>query len=388
MGSFLDKPQTQKETARLAGVNGLRVGISAMQGWRVSMEDAHCVRLGIEGCPDYNFLAVFDGHGGHFVSSFSAKNLLRFITDTPEWKRDHRTPKGISEAFKRGFLNLDTQLRQQPVVVSGEDHSGSTAIASFVTPTHLIVANCGDSRCVLIRGGQVVEMSRDHKPYNEEEKRRIERAGGMVAMRRVNGDLAVSRALGDFLYKHKRDMADEDQQVSALPEVIEVERTDADQFLVLACDGIWDVMSNQDVANFILDKVTREGVADLGVLSEMLLDACLALDSRDNMSCVIVAFKGAPAPSTDVEMAAPAGVAVGSASRGGPTEGSESTNPSHAAAPAPEEPAAPAIDTGVKATAVAAASAPEAVGQGNGQRGALAVAADAGGAAASQGLNA
>jgi len=111
----------------------------------------------------------------------------------------------------------------------GEDHSGSTAIAALVTPTHIIVANCGDSRCVLVRKSGTEEMSEDHKPYNDVEKRRIEGAGGSVTMRRVNGDLAVSRALGDFVYKHRSDLPAEAQQVSAEPEIKIVPRSPDDQ---------------------------------------------------------------------------------------------------------------------------------------------------------------
>jgi protein phosphatase 1B len=99
----------------------------------------------------------------------------------------------------------------------GDDHSGSTAITALVTPTHVFVGNCGDSRAILVRGGNAVEMSIDHKPYLPAETARIEAAGGTVAMRRVNGDLAVSRALGDFVYKQGRDIRAEAQQVSAEP---------------------------------------------------------------------------------------------------------------------------------------------------------------------------
>ena len=181
---------------------------------------------------------------------------------------------------------------------SGEDRSGSTAIAALVTPTHIIVANCGDSRCILLRGGEVVEMSDDHKPYNDEEQRRIEAAGGSVTMRRVNGDLAVSRALGDFSYKLQHHLPPEAQQVSAEPEIRVVERSPgADQFLLLACDGIWDVMSNGEAGAWLLSSATDGGLGEPVELAASLVDECLARGSRDNMSAVVVAFKAAPQPS-------------------------------------------------------------------------------------------
>lgn len=182
--------------------------------------------------------------------------------------------------------------------MNGEDRSGSTAIAALVTPSHIIVANCGDSRCILVRGGEVVEMSDDHKPYNDDEQRRIEAAGGTVTMRRVNGDLAVSRALGDFSYKQQPQLPPESQQVSAEPEIRVVERSPgADQFLVLACDGIWDVMTNHEAASFITSSATEGGLASPVELAGSLIDECLMRGSRDNMSSVVVAFKAAPQPS-------------------------------------------------------------------------------------------
>ncbi len=141
-------------------------------------------------------------------------------------------------------------------------------------------------------------MSHDHKPYLPGETARIEAAGGTVAMRRVNGDLAVSRALGDFTYKQSKNLKPEAQQVSAEPEFIVQERKENDQYLVLACDGIWDVMTNQDVASFTCEK-TIEGIDNLGILAEHLIDEGLIRNSRDNMSAIIVAFPAAPHPTPE-----------------------------------------------------------------------------------------
>ena len=98
--------------------------------------------------------------------------------------------------IQRGFLKFDEDTQSLPEISSGVDHSGSTAVTAFVTPTHYVVANCGDSRCVLGRGdGRSSWGSEDHKPTLESERKRIEAAGGTVSMRRVNGDLAVRESL-------------------------------------------------------------------------------------------------------------------------------------------------------------------------------------------------
>ena len=98
-------------------------------------------------------------------------------------------------------MSIDAEMKNLAEVESGQDQSGSTSVMTLIAPTHIVCANTGDSRAVLSRNGEVIELSHDHKPYNDEEKARIEAAGGQVKFNRVNGDLAVSRALGDFVYK-------------------------------------------------------------------------------------------------------------------------------------------------------------------------------------------
>jgi serine/threonine protein phosphatase PrpC len=199
------------------------------------------------------------------------------------------SPQTIGEAMQAAFLELDEDLRKLPTVVSGDDHSGCTAIVSIITDSHIIVANAGDARGILQQGDDIVPMSFDHKPTNTEEMRRIEAAGGCVSMRRVNGDLAVSRALGDFEYKKTATMPAKDQMVSAFPDIEIAERNGQDEFLLLCCDGIWDVMSNEDAGIYVGSKI-KDGWAgmDGSVVCEKLLDTCLEKGSRDNMSAVTV----------------------------------------------------------------------------------------------------
>lgn len=92
-------------------------------------------------------------------------------------------------------------MRKMPCVASGDDKSGSTAVCSLISPTHFYIANCGDSRAVLCRKGKAAISTMDHKPTVAAERKRIQDAGGSVMIHRVNGSLAVSRALGDFEYK-------------------------------------------------------------------------------------------------------------------------------------------------------------------------------------------
>lgn len=288
MGGFLDKPKTVKHNDHGEG-NKLLFGVSSMQGWRCEMEDAYYARTGLGEClEDWSFFAVFDGHAGCTVSEHCAEHLLEYIIKTDEFQNgDH--VKGI----RTGFLRIDEVMRKLPeIVANAEKCGGTTAVCAFVSPTQVYIANCGDSRAVLCRNGVPVFATQDHKPILPEEKERIHRAGGSVMIKRVNGTLAVSRALGDFDYKNVKEKGQCEQLVSPEPEIFCQIREDADEFLVLACDGIWDVMTNEDVCSFIHSrlKITH----DLVNISNQVIDTCLHKGSRDNMSIIIIAFPGAP----------------------------------------------------------------------------------------------
>ncbi|KAK9843593.1 hypothetical protein WJX84_003590 [Apatococcus fuscideae] len=149
-------------------------------------------------------------------------------------------------------------------------------------------------------------MTHDHKPTDTEEHDRIIKAGGFITEGRVNGSLNLSRALGDMDYKQRRDISPHEQMVTAFPEVRSLELEAGDEFLLLACDGIWDVMTNQEAVDFVGQRL-RSGMAPRKV-SEALCDACLAPDTRgcgkgcDNMSVLISVLRNfsrtVPASST------------------------------------------------------------------------------------------
>ncbi|KAG8536741.1 hypothetical protein GDO81_025765, partial [Engystomops pustulosus] len=136
--------------------------------------------------------------------------------------------------------------------------SGTTAVVALIRGKQLIVANAGDSRCVLSEGGKAVDMSYDHKPEDELELARIKNAGGKVTMDgRVNGGLNLSRAIGDHFYKRNRNLPPEEQMISALPDIKVLTLNEEHEFMVIACDGIWNVMSSQEVVDFIQERINQ-----------------------------------------------------------------------------------------------------------------------------------
>ncbi|RWS30976.1 Protein phosphatase 1B-like protein [Leptotrombidium deliense] len=309
MGAFLDKPKTEKQTSKGTG-NGLRYGVSSMQGWRLEMEDAHCAVVGLpQGLEDWSFFAVFDGHAGPRVSAHCAEHLLDCIVQSDDFKKNAFTENGgisdeqiefVKKGIRDGFLKLDEKMKKLPEVESGEDKSGSTAVCALISPNHFFFANCGDSRAVLSRGGKAFFSTLDHKPINPQEKERIQRAGGSVMIQRVNGSLAVSRALGDYEYKQVEGRGPCEQLVSPEPEItVQQRECETDEFLVLACDGVWDVMSNDDLCDFIRYQLTLQ--SDLETICSSIIDTCLHKGSKDNMSVVLVVLEGAPKVSEEAQ---------------------------------------------------------------------------------------
>ncbi|KAJ3386955.1 Protein phosphatase 2C 2, partial [Lobulomyces angularis] len=176
-----------------------------------------------------------------------------------------------------------------------DEASGCTAVACVISDDWKItVANAGDSRIVLgSKTGEAIPLSFDHKPTNDIETKRITEAGGFVENGRVNGNLALSRAIGDFEFKKSTNLPPEQQVVTSNPDIIQRDLEEGDEFLVIACDGIWDCMSNQEVVDFVRYRITeKEG--NLKEIAEDLMDYCLAPECDlgsigcDNMTVIIV----------------------------------------------------------------------------------------------------
>jgi len=180
--------------------------------------------------------------------------------------------------------------------------AGCTATVVLMTPTEIYCANAGDSRTVLSKNKQAIDMSKDHKPDDPEERKRIYNANGFVEDGRVNGMLALSRALGDFEYKNNSLFKVKDQVVTAHPDVKMLPITNDTEFILLACDGIWDVMTSQEAITFCHQTIynsnfgrQKRSMGELTQGVEKLMDDCCATDLStsqglgcDNMTAIIV----------------------------------------------------------------------------------------------------
>lgn len=156
----------------------------------------------------------------------------------------------------------------------------------------------GDSRCIVCRDGKAVDMSYDHKPEDDLERERVEKAGGQVTSDgRINNGLNLSRAIGDHTYKRNKDLPLAEQMITSLPDVLTLDiDTTKDKFMVLACDGIWNFMSSQEVCDYVTERL-EANYAKLSQICEELFLHCLAPNTEgdgtgcDNMTCILVTFQ-------------------------------------------------------------------------------------------------
>jgi serine/threonine protein phosphatase PrpC len=189
---------------------------------------------------------------------------------------DYLTDDEIVSAIKAGFFSLDKRLHEENAK-NEQDRSGTTAVCALITPKNIYLINCGDSRGILVREDSIELCTYDHKPTQLKERQRIQNAGGIVALSRVNGGLATSRGLGDFEYKSVPNFKPSEQFVTCEPDIYIAKRDPRDKFIVLACDGIWDVVKNEEVSDFVnlqLNDTSSINVDVLTNINDKLLDHC------------------------------------------------------------------------------------------------------------------
>jgi len=298
MGVYLSTPDTRKNTITGAG-NGMRFAATCMQGWRLNMEDAEISNPDF--APNMSLYAVFDGHGGSEVAKYCGQHFGPELKKSPEFKAEN-----YKDALIKTFLRMDELVgkdenRQElnsykTEQGDGESMAGCTANVCLIVGKTIYCANAGDSRTVLWTQGKTEHkpLSKDHKPDDPLEKERIAKAGGFVIEGRVNGNLNLSRALGDLEYKKNTNLKPEAQLISGYPDVDVHQIKPEDQFLVMGCDGIWELNDNDQVCKIVLEKLSTN--AKLSEIAEEILDKGLAPDTSqgsgcDNMSAIVIMLR-------------------------------------------------------------------------------------------------
>ncbi|XP_065314080.1 probable protein phosphatase 2C T23F11.1 isoform X2 [Gordionus sp. m RMFG-2023] len=291
MGQYASEPMVHKDS-EIYENKKLMVGASSMQGWRINMEDYKTCLMSIPEDPGTSFFGVFDGHGGNRTAEYSSHHLVQKIVERSEYGEGN-----IQQAIENAYLELDDEMRHCEELKN--DKSGTTAICVIIKNSKLYCANVGDSRGIICIKGIASPLSIDHKPSDPQEIARIESSGSFVSFDRVNGILAMSRALGDFSFKINTNLPPEKQCISPFPDVKTVDLTTSSDidFVLLASDGIWDVLNNQQVADFVVSQA-HQNRHKPHKICEQMIDKCLAADTLsplsasglDNMTIVLIVF--------------------------------------------------------------------------------------------------
>ncbi|XP_054807792.1 probable protein phosphatase 2C 27 [Prosopis cineraria] len=280
----------------------LRSGECSDIGGRPSMEDTHiCVgdmvkEFGYKVIREevVSFYGVFDGHGGEGAAKFVRDYLPRVIAEDADF------PLEMEKVVTRSFLKTDAAFAESCSLESSMS-SGTTALTAIVHGRSLLVANAGDCRAVLSRCGGAIEMSKDHRPLCNTERKRIESLGGSIYDGYLNGELSVTRALGDWHLEGMKKMSERGQggPLTAEPELKLMTLNKEDEFLILGSDGIWDAFTSQNAVDFARRRLQKHN--DVKICCQEMVEEAVKRGSIDNLTVVMVCFHSDPPPPMVVE---------------------------------------------------------------------------------------
>ncbi|KAF3961063.1 hypothetical protein CMV_014277 [Castanea mollissima] len=295
-----DKAVVERKQNLLNFVPSLRSGEWSDIGGRDYMEDTHiCIgdlakKFGINSYSDevISFYGVFDGHDGKCAAQFVRDHLPRVIVEDADF------PLELEKVVTRSFMETDAAFAKTCSLESALS-SGTTALTAMIFGRSLLVANAGDCRAVLSRCGTAIEMSKDHRPGCTKERKRIESLGGYVADGYLNGQLGVTRALGDWHLEGMKGMGENLGPLSAEPELRLVTLTKEDEFLIIGSDGIWDVFTSQNCVDFARRRLQEHN--DVKLCCQQIVEEAIKRGATDNLTVVIVSFHMEPPPPIVVE---------------------------------------------------------------------------------------
>jgi len=293
----------------------LRCAVVETRGKRPTQEDAFAFS-----CSDqWGDFWVLDGHRGSEAAQFGVSALREEIGENIKKGKLPSTSR-----IEQSFRSIDNQLRKHFKQHPDKPKAGTTVVGALAAlqedgTYHAKLINCGDSRGIIIQnlmsedGSLSIIETIDHKPGDPMEKARILAAGGRVkggGSARIDGRLAVSRGFGDFDFKADKSRKAFEQKVSCQPDVYEASNLAAGSMLALACDGVWGVLSTQEVAATVQEALKEAPQADLREIAATIVDLSLQLGSTDNLTVMLVHLvgaapegtQGAPFNATEVEV--------------------------------------------------------------------------------------
>lgn len=267
----------------------ITMAVSSIKNIRPYMEDTNLISIS----KNKFIFGVFDGHGGQSVSQALCKAIAPVITNALEGIGDRPHVSKIKEKITHAIISLDNNLYNKNM------RSGSTAVIGVLINGVLITINLGDSRLIMFAPNKrLVTVTKDHKPFDKVERKRIKAKGGFVSLdagdvSRVNGQLAVSRGFGDFDLKKRvgpngHQVYSSNHLVSAIPD-IKTFRVPKEAYIVLASDGLWDTVTNAQVARHVTTRAAK-GVT-LNKISSELNSIAKKNGSTDNITSMVLHIK-------------------------------------------------------------------------------------------------
>ncbi|KAM1173234.1 hypothetical protein ACFX13_026592 [Malus domestica] len=288
-----------KKQSLLNFVPTLRSGEWSDIGGRTHMEDTHiCIGdlakqfgYNLLGGEAISFYGVFDGHGGKDAAHFVRDNLPRVIVEDADF------PLELEKVITRSFMETDAAFAKTCSLEALA--SGTTALTAMIFGRSLLVANAGDCRAVLSRCGVAIEMSRDHRPCCTKERTRIESLGGYIDDGFLNGELGVTRALGNWHLEGMKDVGERGGPLSAEPELKLMTLSKDDEFLIIGSDGIWDVFTSRNAVDFARRRLQEHN--DVKLCCKQIVEEAIKRGATDNLTLVMVSFHLEPPPHVVVE---------------------------------------------------------------------------------------
>ncbi len=301
---------------------GFLAGVCSMNGHRADFEDTHVITD--------DFVAIFDGHLGTETSQYLKENYRKFLLGRTILEGVKKTSQDL---ITQACLNIDEEIKTKLKTDSGstgilayfdyngftcnyckkklqffgdscntekcrnndENESYSSSEDEEKSPSKyerdVLVANIGDSRCIVIHAnGTFTSLSDDHKPLNPIEKKRIETAGSYISYDgRVDSRLNVSRSFGDFYHKDKMGFKPENQPICVVPDFKQI-RLKSSDLLLICCDGIMETFDREYVVKFVNETLGKDPSMDLGKLSKKVCLKAINERSHDNLTCIFIRF--------------------------------------------------------------------------------------------------
>lgn len=338
MFDYSEKPNTNKITEE-AESQYLTYATCGMQGWRSRMEDSHIAEVGV-GNKKVSLFGVFDGHGGREIAEFVKRNFSKELKSNEMFQKQNYSlaleetflkmdilleDKEVKKEIKKfGFFEKDFNTEIENVFLNEKNEStstskrksknnleqlsyfsisqkidislycGCTASVCLIDGSNAYFANAGDSRIIISKNGLAIPMTVDHKPENEIEKKRILKANGFIKDGRVNGMLNLSRSIGDLDMKKNDNFDKKNQLVIPHPDIRKIDMLNVN-FIFIACDGVFDCLTNQEIVDFITVRLEK---MKLGKILEEMLDNILpkslydkSMFGYDNMSAILIRLK-------------------------------------------------------------------------------------------------